>query len=100
MAAPPRPKPIRYDVDTWLVMRNDPVIPKAVIQRVRHRTGSDKYLLFKWDLDPTKRKLMNVVDTLDKADNLVRYELPQPGRAHAGPPNGLYANGTRITPEH
>jgi hypothetical protein len=43
-----RPRPIRFDDDTWLVMRNDPVIPKAVIQRVHHREG-DRYLLFKWD---------------------------------------------------
>ena len=27
----PFPKPIRYDVDTWLCMRTDPVLPKAAI---------------------------------------------------------------------
>ncbi|GAB3396832.1 hypothetical protein GCM10027568_31780 [Humibacter soli] len=33
------PRPIRFEVDTWLVMRNDKVLPKAVVQRVRHREG-------------------------------------------------------------
>lgn len=74
MTPPYRPKPIRYDLDTWLIMRTDPVIPKAVVQRVRHKDGGDKYLLFKWDLDPVKRQLMNVCASLEKAESLVRYD--------------------------
>jgi hypothetical protein len=88
-----RPRPIRYDQDTWLVMRNDPVIPKAVIQRVHHREG-DRYLLFKWDIDPRKRQLMNVVDSLERADELVRYDIPRQDAAHSGPPNGRYGDGS------
>lgn len=71
------PKPIRYDADTWLVMRSDPVLPKAVIQRVHHREG-DRYLLIKWDLDPTKRELMNVCATLDRANELVLFNNEKP----------------------
>ncbi|NNC10713.1 hypothetical protein HII28_02270 [Planctomonas sp. JC2975] len=67
------PRPIRFDVDTWIVMRNDKVLPKAVIQRVHHRQG-DRYLLFRWDIDPQKRQLMNVVDSLEKANDLVLYD--------------------------
>lgn len=89
-----RPKPIRYDVDTWLVMRNDPVLPKAVVQRVHHRDGGDRYLLIRWDLDPAKRELMNVVDSLERADELVRYDPPEQDDAHSAPPNGLNADGT------
>lgn len=72
------PRSIRYDQDTWLVMRNDPVIPKAVIQRVHHAEG-DRYLVFRWDLDPNKRRLMNVVASLERADELVRYDVPPSG---------------------
>ena len=87
------PRPIRYDQDTWLVMRNDPVLPKAVIQRVHHREG-DRFLLFRWDLDPQKRELMNVVASLERANDLVRYDVTGQDAAHSGPPNGRYGDGT------
>ena len=70
------PKPIRLDVDTWLCMRTDPVLPKAVIQRA-HAVDGDKYLLFKWDLDPAKRLLMNVCESLEKANDLVRFDVKE-----------------------
>lgn len=82
------PRPIRFDVDTWLCMRNDPVLPKAVIQRVHHRDGGDRYLVFRWDMDPAKRQLMNVCDSLEKANELVRFDPPAPDAAHSGPANG------------
>jgi hypothetical protein len=68
------PKPIRYDVDTWLCMRTDPVLPKAAIQRLRDRGGVEKYLLVKWDLDPTKRALMGVYESLEKANEMVLFD--------------------------
>lgn len=69
------PKPIRFDADTWLVMRSDAVLPKAVIQRVHHAEG-DRFMLFKWDTDPAKRMLMSVVDSLERANELVKYDAP------------------------
>jgi len=67
------PKPIRYDLDTWLCMRTNEVLPKAVIQRV-HGVDGDRYLLFKWDLDPGKRTLMNICESLEKANELVLFD--------------------------
>lgn len=32
---------------------------------------------------------MGVLDTVEAADNLVRYDLDSPGAFHAGPPNGI-----------
>jgi hypothetical protein len=95
MTPPYRPKPIRYDLNTWLVMRNDPVCPKAIVRRVHHRDGHDRYLVIKWDLDPAKCQLMSVVDSLDRADDLVRYDVQPPDDVHSGPPNGLTADGKR-----
>ncbi|WP_157509307.1 hypothetical protein [Glaciibacter superstes] len=83
------PKPIRYDVDTWLCMRTDPVLPKAAIQRLRDRSGAEKYLLIKWDLDPAKRALMGVHDSLERANELVVYDNPKGGPD--GPPIGRRA---------
>ncbi len=70
------PKAIRYDIDTWLVMRTDPVLPKAVIQRV-HATDGDRYLLHQWDLDPAKRILRGVYESLERANELVLYDKPR-----------------------
>lgn len=70
------PKPIRYDADTWLVMRTDPVLPKAVIQRV-HGVDGDRYLLIKWDIEPGNRMLVGVHESLEKANGLVLYDAPQ-----------------------
>jgi hypothetical protein len=82
-----RPKPIRYNRDTWLVMRDDKVLPKAVIKRFTDRKGVDQYLLVKWDLDPSKRTLMAVCDSLEKADKLVLYDNRNPKGFWNGPPN-------------
>ncbi|NYJ18311.1 hypothetical protein [Glaciibacter psychrotolerans] len=86
------PKPIRFDLDTWLCMRTDPALPKAVIQRVHGTDGSDRYLLFKWDLDPKKRVLMGVHESLDKANDLVRFDTGNPG---PDLPPGMRADGPR-----
>jgi hypothetical protein len=85
------PKPIRYDIDTWLVMRTDPVLPKAAIQRLRGKDGSDRYLLIRWDIDPVRRALMGVYDTLEKANEMVLYDNGQHGPS--GPPNGRTGAG-------
>ncbi|PWB97053.1 hypothetical protein [Homoserinimonas hongtaonis] len=86
----PRPKPIRYDIDTWLVMRNDPVMPKAVIRRDRtFRDGkmSELFRVFRWDLDPQKRVQVSGHLTLEEANAAVPYnvEIGSP----RGPINGI-----------
>lgn len=90
-----RPRPIRLDHNTWLVMRNDPVIPKAVIERRRDRGGADVYFVIAWDIDPQKRVLMSVQPSLERADALVRYDVPRTSDRD-GPPNGINADGSHI----
>lgn len=80
------PRPIRYDVDTWLVMRTDPVLPKAVIQRV-HAVDGDRYLLLQWDLDPAKRVLRGVHESLEKANELVLFDMPSNAAPGSPPPD-------------
>ena len=82
-----RPRPIRFDHDTWLVMRDDAVIPKAVINRFVDKRGKDQYLVVRWDLDPSKRVLMAVCDSLERADELVLYDNRNPSGFWNGPPN-------------
>lgn len=85
-----KPKPIRYDADTWLVMRNDPAVPKAVIQRVHGRDkAGDRYMVFSWDpVDTTKRRVMGVKESLDDANEFVMFDVPQQGGNASTAPNG------------
>lgn len=88
-----RPRPIRYDVDTWLVMRYDPENPKAIIQRRRDGRGEDVFFVHRWAVDPTEWVLMGTVPTLERADLMVRWDLPSKSDGRNGPPNGIYGDG-------
>ena len=66
--------PIQYDTDTWLIMRDHPTRPKAVIRRVTDRTQVEKYLLMTWDPDPAKWRLHNLYETLEQADKVVLWD--------------------------
>lgn len=76
------PQPIRVDLDLWICMRNDAVLPKASIQRV-HTPDGDRFLLYQWDLDPAKRVLRGMHESLEKANALVRFDAPQSGSQSA-----------------
>jgi hypothetical protein len=78
-------------------MRTDPVLPKAVVVRV-HGGDGDRYLLFKWALDPRQRRLMNVVDSLERADRLVLYDNRTPEGYWSGPPNSGIDYTESVTP--
>lgn len=85
----PRPKPIRFDTDTWLIMRNDPVLPKAIIRRDRtYRDGKlgEVFRVFRWDLDPNKRVQVSGHNTLEDANAAVPFDVPE--TAPKGPING------------
>jgi hypothetical protein len=73
----PFPKPIRVHIDLWLVMRSDPTTPKAGIQRLCDKDGAERYLLIKWDVDPAKRVLMGVYDSVERANNMVLFDVPE-----------------------
>lgn len=90
-----RPKPIRYDQDTWLVMRNDPVNPKAIIERRRDGRGEDVFFVSRWNVDRGARVLMGTKGSLVEADEFVRYDLPSKRDGRDGPPNGIDGDGVQ-----
>ena len=76
------PWPIRCDTDTWLCMRNDPVLPKAIIKRVqvidrRTNTRVEKYRAVTWDLDPSKRMLIGYFTDVGQANDAVLFDIPK-----------------------
>lgn len=95
MPATSRPKPIRFDVDTWLCVRNDPVHPKAIIERRRDGRGDDVFFVLRWDPDPGARVLMGTTPTLERADLMVRWDLPSKRDGRDGPPNGIDGDGVQ-----
>jgi hypothetical protein len=81
--------PIRYDVDTWLCMRNDPVLPKAIIKRiwVTDKQSGQRLMKFRavtWDLDPTKRTLIGYYNDVGEANEAVTIETPDVTATCAG----------------
>ena len=73
-----RRRPIRYDHDTWLVMRTDPVLPAAVILRLRNPDGRDFFVTVTWELDPDGRRMVGRFGNLEEADAAVLYSHPNP----------------------
>ena len=77
------PKPIRISHDEWVCMRNDLVLPKAIIRRVTLTppNGCDqvqKFRVVTWELEQADRKLIGYYDELHVANNQVLYDVPDP----------------------
>lgn len=68
---------IQVDADLWIVMREDPH-PRAVIKRVLHFDGHEQFLLLTWQLDPAVRKIVRIYDSLEDANQSVRWRNPKP----------------------
>lgn len=64
--------------DRWVVIRESMERPKAIIQLVTARDQTEKYFLFTWHLDPTKRRLHGMYDTLEEANREVPWPRPNP----------------------
>jgi hypothetical protein len=73
-----KPRPIRYDIDTWLLMRDDPVLPAAIIVRLRGPGSQEFFVAVCWDLDHEKRRMIGRYATLQNADAAVLYEHSTP----------------------
>lgn len=63
-------------------MRNDRVLPKAIIKRVHvtdNRTQQKvvKFRTVTWDLDPSKRVLIGYFNEVAEANEAVRYDIPR-----------------------
>ena len=92
------PKPIRVDGDTWLCMRNDPALPKAIIRRYRDVKRGDVYLVVKWAIDQADQQLMSSAPSLEAANALVRFDPPAGStQAFAGYPHGRQGGGPPST---
>lgn len=73
---------MRVEVDRWVCLRESDVLPKAIIQRVRvtdRATGRSGVVLFRvvtFSIHPIERKLVGYAETLEDANEMVRYDVP------------------------
>lgn len=80
---------IQFETHKWLVMRDAPMNPKAVIERVTDSHGDARFLVFAWDYEPTKRRMMGLYPTIQEAV----MSVPWPKRSEEIDHNG-YPPGT------
>lgn len=72
-----RSNTIIVDANTWLILREFPQHPKAIVQCVTDTTGEDRYLLLTWDAEPSKRRMVGIFKTLTEAEQAVPWPSNQ-----------------------
>ena len=75
---------IQIEADLWAVMREAPDRPRAIIERVHWRDGSEQYLLKTWHTHPSERKLVSIHESLEDACRAVRWNNPK-STSRSGP---------------
>lgn len=78
---------ITVDQDTWLIMREFPQHPKAVIHRVVDTAGEERFLVLTWLPDPAKRRMVGIFPSLSEADRAVPWPSPATPDLHYAPSN-------------
>jgi hypothetical protein len=86
--------PIRTGRDEWVLMRDDPRIPAAVVRLIDRGGPHEHYRVVTFDVDPSGRRLLGRYTSLAAADRSVRYSPPQAYRRgiYGAPPNGRGAD--------
>lgn len=69
--------PIRISTDEWIVVRNNPRFPKAVIRRIDPGGAAEHYRVVTFDLDRANRRLVGRYRTLEAANDAVPYDRPE-----------------------
>lgn len=69
--------PIRISVDEWVVVRNNPRFPKALIRRIDPGLPTAHYRVVTFELEPSQRLLLGRYRTLEAANDSVLYDTPE-----------------------
>lgn len=72
---------IQADSNTWLVLREFPQHPKAVIHLMTDTTGDDRYILMTWHPESSQRRMVGIHPSLRQAEAAV----PWPSKTPATP---------------
>ncbi|MBL3698557.1 hypothetical protein [Leucobacter luti] len=80
---------IRYDTNTWVVLRNTPGTPEAVVQRVTDTGGEARYLLLTWALADADRRMVGIHTSLRAAVDAVPWPRKDQLPDGSGHPPGV-----------
>ncbi|MCU1569332.1 MAG: hypothetical protein JWR33_73 [Naasia sp.] len=85
--------PVRIGRDEWVLMRDEPRVPAAVVRLIDRGGPDEHYRVVSFDLDPARRRLIGRYTSLEAADRSVLFSPPGPYRqgVYGGPPNGRAA---------
>jgi hypothetical protein len=88
-----RSRPIRISAEEWIIMRDEPTQPKALVRRVsvtERESGQRvaKLRVVTWAIDPAERKLVGYFDTMTEVDRAVPWAPPPRADPYSGAPNG------------
>ncbi|TDP91704.1 hypothetical protein EDF62_2323 [Leucobacter luti] len=86
---------IMYDTDTWLVLRDNPASPAAVISRITDTGGAERYLLLKWELDPAARRMVGIYTSLREAGDAVPWAKRHTPDGNGYPPGSKQRRDAR-----
>lgn len=64
---------IQIDTDSWIVMRELPQHPKAIIHRITDTTGEARFVLLTWHAEPSKRRMVGIHRNLREATRAVPW---------------------------
>jgi hypothetical protein len=69
--------PIRISAVEWVVVRNNPRFPKAVIRRIDPGGSAEHYRVVTFELEPARRRLVGRYRTLEAANDAVPFDRPE-----------------------
>lgn len=73
--------------DEWIVMREFPQQPKAVIRAMRDTSGDVRYILSSWDPVRHRQRMIGVFEDRDVAEKAVPWPTTNPPKP--GPPESF-----------
>ncbi len=97
--------PVRISAHEWVIIRNNPRFPKAIIRRIDPGGPHEHYRVVTFELESKDRKLIGRYRTLEAANDAVLFDNPRPDLPeHPGYPKwdptdyAAVARASRIRP--
>lgn len=75
---------IQIEADTWIVMREHAQRPKAVVLGFRNTAGEARFMVLVWDPIRSKRRMVDVHESLQAAADSVPWPVAASGDGYAG----------------
>ncbi|UOQ59674.1 hypothetical protein MUN76_11525 [Leucobacter rhizosphaerae] len=88
---------IQADTHTWLVLREFPQHPKAIIHLMTDTAGNDRYILMTWHPEQAQRRMVGIHTSLSQAEAAVPWPSTAPATPGMPPRPGRLAAADTAT---